>query len=555
MADAATQQSPAPSPPIASLTGDMPPSTSSAIADLTKLKKQQIGEETKVLGEQDSRLAKDQARVEAAFKAEGVGSEELKPWDADKEHKKYEADPIQGIGSFGSLFAVAAATFTKAPATNAMLGMAGAIEATKQGNEEAYNRAFASWKENTKLAEQRHKMMHEQYQDATSLMQSNMAAGQAKMHNLAVKFGDQNALMFLEHGMNKELFDMMSARDKAMSEQIELGDKVTQHTFQKMAIDEIKKNPPNTGDPVADRMQMAAQVQHILDPSAKYGTAEQEAVGRYVMAHMKDPPDKLADGLADLHQQFSAKAENKEAYTAAVNNWYSQHPGETMPSEVSAKLLEEAGLKTAPRTGAGGSGMNSQAIKAKAIQEIQEKHKADGKPVSTAEAEKEYNLTRSVPSGNRIDDLQGKSDQSDNILSGIDKQLDTLGKIKGVSGLAGKIMRGEEIVGNIVGTTDTDRVEFRRRVHELQEIVPRILTDSSGRPLASAQKLTEDIVAGLSAGDTGPNTIRAYEELREEIKKRRADYQARKGATSAPAPAAQAPAGGTDWLNAYPVKN
>src|SRR5271169_3796992 len=109
MADAATQQPDAPSPPIASLTGDMPPSTSSAIADLTKLKKQQIGEETKVLGEQDSRLAKDQARVEAAFKAEGVGSEELKPWDADKEHKKYEADPIQGIGSFGSLFAVAAA--------------------------------------------------------------------------------------------------------------------------------------------------------------------------------------------------------------------------------------------------------------------------------------------------------------------------------------------------------------------------------------------------------------------------------------------------------------
>lgn len=199
--------------------------------------------------------------------------------------------------------------------------------------------------------------------------------------------------------------------------------------------------------------------------------------------------------------------------------------------------------------------MNSQAIKAKAIQEIQEKHKADGKPISTAEAEKEYNLTRSVPSGNRIDDLQGKSDQSDNILSGIDKQLDTLGKIKGVSGLAGKIMRGEEIVGNIAGTTDTDRVEFRRRVHELQEIVPRILTDSSGRPLASAQKLTEDIVAGLNAGDTGPNTIRAYEELREEIKKRRADYQSRKGATSAPAPAAQAPAGGTDWLNAYPEKH
>ena len=556
MPDAATQQ-PDPSPPIASLTGDTPTSSSSAIADLTKLKKSQLAEETKVIGDADTRLAKDQNRVEAAFKAEGVGGEDLKPWDADKEHRKYEADPIQGIGSFGSLFAVAAAAFTKAPATNAMLGMAGAIEATKQGNEEAYNRAFASWKENTKLAEQRHKMMHEQYQDATSLMSTNMAAGQAKLHNLAVKYGDQNALMFLEHGMNKELFDMMSARDKAMSEQIELGDKVTEHTFKKMAVDALKKEPPNTGDPVADKMQLAAQIHRIMDPNGKYGTAEQEAVGKYVMAHLKDPPDKFADGLADIHQQFSAKSQNIEGYQNAKANWTEQHPGETMAAEEDAKLLQQFGLSPQARGTGGGTGTSSQAIKAKAIQEIQEKHKADGKPVSTAEAEKEYNLTRSVPSGNRIDDLQGKSDQSDNILTGIDKQLDTLGKIKGVSGLAGKIMRGEEIVGNIAGTTDTDRVEFRRRVHELQEIVPRILTDSSGRPLASAQKLTEDIVAGLNAGDTGPNTIRAYEELREEIKKRKADYQARKTGTSAPPAGAAEPAnaGSTDWLNAYPEKH
>src|ERR1700678_1364979 len=321
MADTATQQPDTPSPPIASLTGNPAPSDKSAIADLTRLKRQQIGEETKVIGEQDSKLTKDQARVEAAFKAEGVGGEDLKPWDADKEHKKFEADPIQGIGSFGSLFAVAAAAFTKAPATNAMLGMAGAINAIKKGNESAYQRAYDSWKENTKLAEQRHKMMHEQYQDATTLMQTNMAAGQAKLHNLAVKFGDQNTLMFLEHGMSKEMFEMISARDRAMTEQIELGDKVTQHTFQKMAIDELKKSPPNTGDPVADKMQLAAQIHRVMDPGGKYGTAEQEAVGQYVMKNWKLPADKFADGLAEIHQQFSAKAPNIEGYQTAKANW------------------------------------------------------------------------------------------------------------------------------------------------------------------------------------------------------------------------------------------
>src|ERR1700678_3827750 len=176
MADVQTQ-SPDPSPPFASLTGDMPPSSSSAIADLTKLKKQQLSEESKAISASDAALSRDQARMEAAYKAEGVEPEALKPWDSGKEHKKLESDPIQGIGSVGSIFAVIASAFTKAPATNAIQGMAGAINAIKEGNEDAYKRAYDSYKQNIKLALERQKIQHEQYQDATSLMQSNMAAG------------------------------------------------------------------------------------------------------------------------------------------------------------------------------------------------------------------------------------------------------------------------------------------------------------------------------------------------------------------------------------------
>src|ERR1700761_7662143 len=103
MADAATQDS---SPDIASLTGGMPPSGSSAIADLTKLKKQQLGEESRVIDRTNANLDRDQARMERAYKAEGIEPEALKPWDANKEHEKFESDPIQGIGSVGSIFAV-----------------------------------------------------------------------------------------------------------------------------------------------------------------------------------------------------------------------------------------------------------------------------------------------------------------------------------------------------------------------------------------------------------------------------------------------------------------
>jgi len=106
-------------------------------------------------------------------------------------------------------------------------------------------------------------------------------------------------------------------------------------------------------------------------------------------------------------------------------------------------------------------------------------------------------------------------------------------------------------------------VEFRRRVHELQEMVPRIIVDANGRPLKSAQDKVDDFVAGLNAGDTGPNTIRAYEELIAEMRKRQQDYRGRleggyrpdqkssgaKAGTSDPAAT-----GNTDWLSAYPEK-
>src|ERR1700744_687291 len=169
MADAAPQTQDS-SPDIASLTGGMTLYDSSTIAELTKLKKQQLGEETKVIDNSNRTIDADQARMERAFKAEGIEPEALKPWNANKEHEKFETDPIQGIGSVGGLFAVIAAAFTKAPATNAIEGMAGAINAIKDGNEDAYNRAYESYKQNTKLALDRQKIQHEQYQDAASLM-------------------------------------------------------------------------------------------------------------------------------------------------------------------------------------------------------------------------------------------------------------------------------------------------------------------------------------------------------------------------------------------------
>jgi hypothetical protein len=127
---------------------------------------------------------------------------------------------------------------------------------------------------------------------------------------------------------------------------------------------------------------------------------------------------------------------------------------------------------------------------------------------------------------------------------------------KGGAGLLGKIMRGEEIAENITGiSTQTDRVAFRRRVNELQEMAPRILVDANGRPLKAEQDKVADIVAGLQAGDTSPNTIRAYEDLIKDMKVRVQKYRERQGKEPPTSSAPNAPAGDTGWLNNYPEKH
>ncbi len=140
------------------------------------------------------------------------------------------------------------------------------------------------------------------------------------------------------------------------------------------------------------------------------------------------------------------------------------------------------------------------------------------------------------------------------MIDGSKENLNFLRTYKGGAGLMGKIMRGEEIASNIVGAgTETDRVAFRRRVHELQEMAPRVLVDANGRPLKAEQDKVSDIVAGLNAGDTTPNTIRAYEDLIKEFEIRIQKYKERQGKASATS-AAPASTGNTDWLSAYPEK-
>lgn len=562
MAEAQPQDQPATD--ISSLVG---PVDDKSIASLTtglrSVQTAKVMQDERLSRESDATAARDKAYRDRAFAQEGVAANEMpRPWNAEEEHKKWETNPIDGFGSVGGLFAMVASAFTKAPMENAINGMAGAINSIKEGNEAGYQRAFEAFKENVRLADQRFKTQHELYQDALSIGSADMAASQAKFRNAAVRFGDRKSLMLMEAGMYPELYELIDARAKAHEQMMKTSDAIDLHAVQKAAVDSIKMNPPNTGNPVQDKLMLAAQIQRIYDGGGKYGTAEQEAVGRFMMANMNKSPQEIADGLADIHQQFSAKAPNIQGYQEAKQAWHDQHPGEQIPADEDAKLLQQFGLTGIRVAGMGGASQSSQARKTRAIEEIQKKHEAEGKPISMAEAEREYNKIVQIPSAHDVhqDDVQYA--KAERMESAMDEMDQLLLKHKFITGLGGALTRPVEAFANVLGSNETDRKQFQRVATELKEWGQSVVNDRTGRPLSTEARDAAVIFAGLNPQDTGANTIRAINELRPVIKRIKADIFARGqgkgpvsgGAQTAPESRTEEPTGkDAPWLN-DPVK-
>jgi len=552
-----------PSTPIADLVPQAQDSSvGGLVSSLTDLRRKKVQADTRMSAESDEQQARDRAVRNHAFQMEGVAASELpKPWNAEEQHKKWETNPIDGFGSMGGLFAMVASAFTKAPMENAMNGLAGAINSTREANEQGYQRAYDSFKENVKLADQRFKTQHELYTDALSLGTADAQASDAKFRNAAVKFGDSQMLMLAEHGMIKEIYELQASRAAAHEAMMKSSEAIDLHTVQKAAVDAVKMNPPNTGDPVADRLQLAAQIQRIYDGGGKYGTAEQEAVGAFMQKNMNKSPQEIADGLAEIHQQFSVKAPNIEGYQNAKQAWAEQHPGETIPADEDAAMLQKFGLIQQRGGAAGGSSQSSQARKTRAIEEIVQKHKDEGKPITIAEAEREYNKTVQIPSAHDVHSDDVAFQKAERMETAMDEMDQLLLKHKAIAGLGGTLTRPVEAISNILGSNETDRKQFQRVATELKEWGQSVVNDRTGRPLSSEAKDASVIFAGLNPGDTGPNTIRAIVELRPVIARIKEQIRARgqgrgpvSGGGETPAPPAKEETGkDAPWLR-DPVK-
>ena len=481
-----------PGPATSWAPGEAAPSADGGRAEVTgklvDVQREKVAASDKVYGEIESAQSKYLPKIEQLSKDAGAELANMKPWDADAESAKRRTDPIEAFGSLASVAGILASAFTRNPMENALNASAAAMQSIKAGDDKAYDRAAKAWTENQKMYMDRHKIQHDAYTDAVSLLNINMSAANTKLQVLAARFGDKQVQTLLEAGMSKEVEEVIAAREKN------------------------------------------AQAQALNMP-------------------------KIVEENAKISRLFALGYETKNP-----------------TSEKSQKALvqfeqEQADLKRRSSAFGGGGAANLTTDRQRAQdvanfrQKLRAEENEDGTPKykpeeiakQAAEYEKSLKSASAAPSGNRVDELTGKVNRVEYAESTIDKVEELLKKHKAITGLGGTISRPAEAVGNIFGSNETDRAQFRRYISELQEWAPRILTDSNGRPLSAEAGKVANIIAGLGIGDTTANTARAYAELRPLLKRIKEDLSKRRGGAPESS-GSPAPAKSPSWMDAPEVK-
>lgn len=227
-------------------------------------------------------------KVRETFEADKSAVEEAKKGMGPVPDEKWtkqapEPSPLQAFGSAASVFAIAAAAFTHTPITNALNGAAAAMNALHANDLKAYEDAYNTWKENTRLAMERHTAMHQEYQDAMEKMKTDLTAGNTMLQMIATKYGDKITETYHQAGLLGQLDQAWQSRNSAMLQIAQIIPTIEKGHDQRMMLmadpdyrevmDKIQKYQAGQGPPPSaeDGARLRSAIQKATQASASYG--------------------------------------------------------------------------------------------------------------------------------------------------------------------------------------------------------------------------------------------------------------------------------------------
>lgn len=492
----------------------VPPSTSyvgDTIKKVEGIRKQEDAE----LGPIREQIKTDSAKGKADADAKTPKPADLQPWTA----KPPEQNPIQAFGSFGSIFGILASAATHQPWQSSMNAATAAMNAVKANDAAAYKEAYQAWKDNTDLMLKTHDAQYKDFQAAMEKRKTDVAESNAMLTTLSAKYGDHITDAYKEAGLMGQLNEAWASRQKAALGILEVMPKIEEQNMTITAVHDLQA-ARKSGDPQA----IAAATQNLHDlAAAKYPS---------------------------MANQNTVAGQRATAIQQGLQEWRDAHNGQEPDAATRTGIIERV-TRSESRAGTQSDFISQ--------------YKKEQRDAGSAKTDSELDLEArqkwsSNLTGNQRQKLEEHVDQFDNSLDRLDKVSNALDKYVGAAGVAGKALRAKEIVSNIFGSSDTDRVQFRRDIEYLQTMSHRLLTDASGRPLSSDAKKLDDVIGGLNMGDTTANTLRSLQEIKTLYNKMRGDTVSQlqgtwgpRGSGGASATSA-APSADKPWLSAPVVK-
>lgn len=478
-------------------------------------KQRQMGAYGQQQGIDNQRYNEDRARVQKAMDAEQFSIDHTPKWDAEAEKAKYHTDPFQEFGSFASVFAMVASAFTHQPMVNALNGAAAAINAKRDNNEQEYARALEAFKTNADMAVKRFNMQHTALGDAFSLMDRDETRGRAKLQEAMTKFGMEKELMLYQNGMIPEIMQSQEAQVSMIQKVAQISHSITQDAQNQQKIDQTARR---------DEAKQEMDYWRIQAINAKTEVEKQRAEQNYSIAQQKySQAFEQGNRRLDIAQQNADASTNRAASTAAKvpvvtpdrekeiesQRRYKAVLAELDPSDPDFEKKRESAWEATHQSVA----------------------QATVKPITSKQR----------------NDIVTQVSQYDANLAEMDRAIALIEKYGDV-GLGGKLKRGAETVGNLIGLSNrTDAQQVKASIAELRLRAPALLTQSKAAlpRLKSSAELVEDIIPGLELGATSQSVLDQLKKLRPEFQKLRAGTQELLGAykPASFATGASAPAG------------
>ena len=254
---------------------------------------------------------------------------------------------------------------------------------------------------------------------------------------------------------------------------------------------------------------------------------------QWEMQHAKDHEGAgpTAEERQKFLQGFRTSLARETPDMEFLRKYQEEHPDAKIEDAYGALSDEKRRQKVAAGGGGNTTLTNDRRIAAEVAKKTEQwKQEGKGDDEINELAAKETRRLRAMsaaPTDANREKSEAHIQQFDNSLKKIESVTGVLDKYAGAAGVAGKATRMAERVRDIFGSKDTDRVQFMRDIDYLKSEAPQLLFDRAGRPLAAEADRLNDIIGGLSAGDTTANTMRSLKEIQTLYKKMQKDAQAR----------------------------